>query len=407
MQILGPTGVGKSTLATGLALADVAAGRSVVLIEPKGDVVSDILARIPRDRLDDVVVVDPAEPQLPIGLNPLLAHGRSAELIADQVLAVFRALSESWGPRLEVVMHAALLTLARRGDASLCALPALLTNPAVRTRLRAGEDDLALDQFWGWFEALSPGEQQQVVAPVLTRLQPVLLRPTVRTMVGQLQPRFRIEEVFTNRRIVLVALRRGAIGPEAAALIGSLFIAELWQAVLGRTAIAPERRHPVVVYADEFQDYVHLPTDMADALAQARGLGVGLTLAHQHLAQLPGTLRAAVLANARSRVCFQLAGDDAHTIARLSGGRLDAQDFQRLPRFEAYAQLVVGGEVTEFASLRTLPLPPTAVDPQLVREASRRRYGRPLDEVEAEIRHLLEGEPEQPQAVGRRRRSER
>lgn len=407
LHVIGPTGTGKSTLLANLALADIEAGRSVVVVEPKGDVVADILARIPRERLDDVVVVDPSEPQLPIGLNPLVAHGRSTELIADQVLAVFRGLSTSWGPRLEVVLHAALLTLARRNDASLCALPALLTNPAVRTRLRAGSDDLALDQFWGWFEALSPGEQQQVVAPVLTRLQPVLLRPTVRTMVGQLQPRFRIEDIFTKRRIVLVTLRRGIIGPEAAALLGSLFIAELWQAVLGRTAIAPQRRHPVAVYADEFQDYVHLPTDMADALAQARGLGVGLTLAHQHLAQLPAPLRAAVLANARSRVCFQLAGDDAQAMARLSGGQLEAQDFQRLPRFEAYAQLVAGGEVTEFASLRTLPLQHESVDPQLVLQASRNRYGRPIGEVEAEIRNLLEGEPEQPGAVGRRRRSER
>jgi hypothetical protein len=302
-------------------------------------------------------------------------------------------------------MHAALLTLARQRHASLCALPALLTNPSVRARLRTRDADLALDQFWGWFEALTPGEQQQVVAPVLTRLQPVLLRPTVRTMIGQLDPRFRIEELFTKRRIVLVALRRGAIGPEASALIGSLFVAELWQAVLARTGVAPERRHTVSVYLDEFQTYTHLPTDMADALAQARGLGVGLTLAHQHLAQLPGPLRAA-LANARSRVCFQLAGDDAQTMARLSGGQLEAQDFQRLPRFEAYAQLVVGGEVTEFTSLRTLPLAPVSTDADVVREASRQRYGRPVEEVEAEIRSLLEGEPADRGAVGRRRRSE-
>jgi hypothetical protein len=146
---------------------------------------------------------------------------------------------------------------------------------------------------------------------------------------------------------------------------------------------------------------------MADALAQARGLGVALTLAHQHLAQLPGPLRAAVLANARSRVCFQLAGDDAQAMARLSGGRLEAQDLQRLPRFEAYAQLVAGGEVTEFTSLRTLPLPPVAGDADVVRDASRQRYGRPVEEVEAEIRSLLEGEPEDRSAVGRRRRSER
>jgi len=407
LHVLGPTGTGKSTLLANLAMADIAAGRSVVLIDPKGDVVTDILGRIPPNRTDDVVVIDPAERHLPIGLNPLVTHGRNGELVADQVLAVFRGLSESWGPRLEVVLHAALLTLARRPDASLCALPALLTNPTMRARLRSGNDDLALDQFWGWFEALSPGEQQQVVAPVLTRLQPVLLRSTVRTMIGQLSPRFRVEEIFTKRKIVLIALRRGVIGPEAAALIGSLFVAELWQAVLARTAIPTERRHIVAVYADEFQDYVHLPTDLADALAQARGLGVALTLGHQHLAQLPGPLRAAVLANARSRVCFQLAGDDAQAMARLSGGQLEAQDFQRLPRFEAYAQLVAGGEVTEFASLKTEPLPPVTRDSNAVLQASRNHYGRPVDQVEAEIRSLLEGEPEDRGAVGRRRRSER
>src|SRR5207253_5973994 len=118
------------------------------------------------------------------------------------------------------------------------------------------------------------------------------------------------------------------------------FVAELWQAVLGRTSVAAERRHPVAVYADEFQDYVHLPTDMADALAQARGLGVGLTLAHQHLAQLPSNLRAAVLANARSRVCFQLASEDANVFAKFASEKLKPVDFQRLRRFEAYAQLV-------------------------------------------------------------------
>ncbi len=393
LHVIGPTGTGKSTLLANLALADIAAGRSVVVIEPKGDLVNDILARVPHERADDVVVLDPAETQLPVGLNPLASRGRSPELIADQVLAVFRGLSESWGPRLQVVLHAALLTLARRSDASLCALPALLTNPAVRRRLRAGSDDLALDHFWAWFQALSPAEQQQVVAPVLTRLQPVLLRSSVRTIVGQLQPRFRIEDIFTKRKVVLVALRRGVIGPEAAALLGSLFIAELWQAVLGRAAITPERRHPVIVYADEFQDYVHLPTDMADALAQSRSYGVGWVVAHQHLAQLPANLRAAVLANARSRVCFQVTADDANVMAKLAGDKLEPADFQRLRRYEAYARIVAGGEITDFASLRTLPLPPTTVDPQAVRELSRRRYGRPVDEVEAEIRQLLQGEP--------------
>jgi hypothetical protein len=405
LHVIGPTGTGKSTLLANLILQDIRANRSVVVIEPKGDLVADVLARLPVERVDDVVVIDPTETEFPVGLNPLLARGRSPELVADQVLAVFHGLwANNWGPRLQDILHSSLLTLAGSGEASLCLLPALLTNPGLRSRLRSHVDDpIALEPFWAWFDSISDAERQQAIAPVLNKLRPFLLRRTVRTIVGQLEPRFRIDEVFTGRKIALVSLAKGRMGPESAALLGSLFVAELWQAVLGRASVAPERRHPVVVYADEFQDYVHLPTDMADALAQARGLGVGLVLAHQHLSQLPASVKAAVLANARSRVCFQLAGDDAQTMARLSAGQLEATDFQRLSRFEAYAQLVAGGEVTGLASIQTAPLPGCTIDPETVRASSRARYGRPAIEVERAIARLLEGDVVSDAPAGRRR----
>lgn len=408
LHVIGPTGVGKSTLLANLILQDAAAGRSVVVVEPKGDLIDDVLARLPEERIEDVIILDPADKVAPVGLNPLLPRGRNAELVADQVLAVFHGLwSSNWGPRLQDILHSSLLTLAARDDASLCLLPALLTNPAIRQRLRAEVDDpVGLEPFWAWFDSISDAERQQAIAPVLNKLRPFLLRRSVRAIVGQVQPRFRIDDVFTGRKIVLVSLAKGLIGPEAAALLGSLFIAELWQAILGRAAIAPRRRQVVPVYLDEFQDYVHLPTDMSDALAQARGLGVGLTLAHQHLAQLPSGLRAAVLANARSRICFQLAGEDAQTMARFSEGRLDSKDFQRLHRFEAYAQLVVDGEVSDYASLKTMPLSPATVDATRIRSISRGRYGRPVAEVDAEIRKLIESAAAQA-PVGRRRRTER
>jgi hypothetical protein len=407
LHVIGPTGTGKSTLLARLIGADITGGRGVVVVEPKGDLVAEVLSRIPPERFADVVVLDPGAGDYPIGLNPLLARGRSPEVVADHVLAVFHGLyAHNWGPRMQDILHASLLTLARRGDASLCVLPALLTNPAVRRRLVAGIDDpIALEPFWAWFESISEPERLQAIAPVINKLRPFLLRKSVRTIVGQVEPAFRIDEVFSQRKIVLVSLAKGLIGPEAAALLGSLFVAELWQAILGRARLPLERRQTVTVYADEFQDYVHLPTDMADALAQARGLGVGLTLAHQHLAQLPSALRAAVLANARSRVCFQLAGEDAQMMARFAGDPLRPLDFQRLRRYEAYAQLMVDGEVTDFVSLRTLSLPPPSADPQAVREGSRHRYGRPVSEVEAEIRALVDPEP-QAEALGRRRRTQ-
>ena len=82
---------------------------------------------------------------------------RPAELVADQVLAVFHDLyRENWGPRTQDILHAALLTLANKPGMTLCALPVLLSNPRFRRKAVAGlTDEVALKPFWAWFESLS------------------------------------------------------------------------------------------------------------------------------------------------------------------------------------------------------------------------------------------------------------
>src|SRR5581483_1804874 len=144
---------------------------------------------------------------------------------------------------------------------------------------------------------------------------------------------------------------------EAAALLGSLVVAQLWQAVQARTALPAEERPLTFAYIDEFQDYLHLPTGVEDVLAQARGLGLGLTLAHQHLGQLPTRIRDAVLANARSRVVFQLAASDARTVARELAPHLSAADLQGLGEYEVVASLSAGARVAAPVTGVTLPPP--------------------------------------------------
>jgi len=290
-------------------------------------------------------------------------------------------------------LHACLLTLARRRDASLVMLPLLLTQPGFRRSLTTGlHDPIALEPFWAWYEGLSDGERAQAIAPVMNKLRQWLLRPSLRAVLGQREPKFSIRQVFTERKVLLVPLRKGIIGPEAASLLGSLVVAELWQATLERAAIAPERRHPVMVFIDEVQDYLHLPTDLGDALAQARGLGVGFSLAHQFLAQLPNEMRAGMLANARSRVCFQLSHDDAVAMAK-GHPELSPDDFTALGQYEVYASLFARGRVTPYALGRTLaPSAPTS-DSAALRRSSRERYGRPLDEVEVGFADLIEHGP--------------
>lgn len=396
LHLLGPTGVGKSTVMARLALQDITAGHGVVVVDPKGDLVTDLLARIPTERQSDVVVLDPTDPA-PVGLATL-GTPASAELAADSLLAVFHLLyADSWGPRTHDILGACLLTLARRGDASLVMVPLLLTNPGFRrsvTRTVANADPMGLGSFWGWYESVSDAERAQAIAQLMNKLRPLLLRPGLRAVLGQRRPAFQLRDIFTERRILLVSLSKGTLGPEGAQLFGSLVVARLWQAALERVSVPVGARQPVFVHIDEVQDYLRLPGDLGDALAQARGLGVGFTLAHQHLDQLPKRLRAAVFANVRSRVCFQLSPDDARAVAGTSHGQLTAEDLTALPAYQAYAQLLVGGSTAPWCSVRTQPLPPVTGSAARVRDASRRRYGRPLDEVERDLLALVEPQPQ-------------
>jgi hypothetical protein len=390
LHLLGPTGTGKSTLLINLIVQDMAAGRAIVVIDPQGDLVNDVLARVPDIRRDDVIVLDPADVRAPVGLNPLLTRGRNPEVVADGLLAVFKGLyGDALGPRSQDILHACLLTLTRRDDASLVMLPLLLTNTGFRRSLTAGvRDPIALGPFWDWYEHLSEGERQAATAPIQNKLRQWLLRPSLRNVLGQGRPKLSISEVFATRKVLLVSLAQGQLGPEGAALLGSLAVAELWQATTERASIPASRRHPVMVYLDEFSAFLHLPTDLADALARSRGMGVGYTLAHQFLAQLSPSMRSAVLANTRSRVCFQLAPDDAGQIAR-SHPELSAEDFTSLDRYEVYASLFAHGQVTPFASGRTVPAPTPTTRAATLRIHSRQRYGVAKDQVEREFADLL------------------
>jgi hypothetical protein len=398
LHVFGPTGVGKSTLLSHLIRQDIEAGHGVVVVDPKGDLVDDTVTRLSADALKRVVVLDPSD-QAPVGLNPLASIGRGSGGVAvDGLLGVLHSLwASSWGPRLHDVLHAGLLTLAindQKPGHSLVELPLLLTNPTFRRPLVArasAHDPLGLGSFWAWFDGLSDEQTAQVLGPVMNKLRAFILRPDLRAVLGQNQPRFSVQQVFAERRSLLVRLPKGELGGESAALLGSLVVQQVWQATLARSAVPARSRHPVFVYLDEFQEVVRLPLDLGDALAQARGLGVGLVLAHQHLGQLGTDLRAGVLANAGSRVAFRLDHEDASTVAKRSGGKLSPDDFSSLPPFDAYADLVAEGAARGFASARTRPLGPAIRSVDSVRSANRRAWGVPRAETEAHLRALLEG----------------
>jgi hypothetical protein len=408
--LLGPTGSGKSNAMLSLIMADIEAGRGVLVIDPKSDLTTEILARVPESRRRDVVVIDPSD-KCPVGLNPLVSKRQNPALVADSILAVLKELyADSWGPRTQDILTGALMTLAQTPRSTLVWLPSLLTDARFRHKLtKRLSDPIGLEPFWNAFEAMTPGQRDQAIAPVLNKLRQFMLRPALRSVLGQTEPKFDLGDLFSQRRIVLVSLNKGLIGSEGARLLGSLVVAQLWPLILSRASLPPERRQIVSVFIDEVQDYLTLPTDLADALSQARGLGVGFTLAHQYRNQLPPNLRAGVDANAQNKIVFGLNAGDAHDMAAMAPD-LDVNDFMLLPRFGVYAHLMNGGHSTGWISGKTFPASPAIANPEHLRAASAETYGLAADQVEAQVVEAIglkgEAEPsdEPIQAVGRRLR---
>jgi hypothetical protein len=375
----GPIGSGKTNALLHLILADITAGRAVAVLDPKKQLIDDILARIPPQRIGDVVILDASEPH-PVGFNPLDVTGRDPDVVVDGILAVFQAVfADGWGPRTADIFSAALRTLARASSkgapATLIDLPRLLTDPVFRrSQVGAIGSDIGLAGFWAWYEAQSPAAQGAAIAPPLNKLRQLLLRPALIRMLEQRDPPFRLRDIWRDNKVVLIPLNEGLIGPGTAALLGSLVISDLWQATQERADEPGAEKRPGMVYVDEAPRFLHLPVSLADALAMSRSLSVCWFLAAQYRTQFPPALRTAVDMNARNKIIFATEFEDARDTARMSPD-LTAEDFMSLPKFHAYANLVAGGHPSGWAMVKTLPPPPTTTDPAVVRRLSNERYG--------------------------------
>ena len=295
MRICGPTGTGKTTLIAGQILSDAAAGRGVVFIDPKGDAVTDIIARLPEQAAGKVVLFDPEDRAAPPCLNVLQGDGSGTDtdVIIDNVTGIFRRIfAASWGPRTDDIFRSACLTLLGSvppgsGLVTLADIPALLGDDAYRHRLTAGIRDPVLRGFWDWYEQLSVPTRAHSIGPLMNKLRAFLLRRFARQAIAAGPSTFDMADVLDHGGLCLARLPKGILGEETAQLVGSFIVARTWQAASRRARIPETARPDAGLYIDEAQNFLNLPYPLEDMLAEARAYRLSVTMAHQNLAQLP------------------------------------------------------------------------------------------------------------------------
>lgn len=384
--VVGPTGSGKSTLLLNEITQDMQAGRGVILIDPNGDLARDVIARIPADRTGDLIYLDPSSSR-PVGLNPVACPPTDAELVADQIFHLFHSQSESWGPKLAELLRNALVVLASTGQ-TLLELPAVLTNAHFRDCLVAQLDPvfaLTVRDYFARYNADADGEYARTVPAVLNKVSPMIDRWRLRAILGQAKPTWSMQDVIDRGKLLVVALPSGSIGSEAADLLGVLVVQMVWNTVQRRSEVSRSQRRPVSLYIDEAPRFLRGGTDLGDMLARARGHGLEVIAAMQHLDQASLQLRAALLSEARTKVAFQPGPKDAATLATAFGREVHRDDFLDLRRHTALAVVAHAGQVSPPVTIQTHPRPePSGWGPTAL-SASLDRHGRDLAAVQQEI----------------------
>jgi hypothetical protein len=378
--VIGGSGTGKSTLLLNLILQDIERGDGIAVLDPHGDLIDAVLGRIPEQRIDDVVVFDPADEDYPIGFNILSAHSELERmLLSSDLVATFRRLATSWGDQMNSVLGNAILAfLESSSGGTLLDLRRFLVDPEFRaSHLRTvGDEEVVF--YWEREFSLLRGNPQ---APLLTRLDTFLRPKLIRNMVGQRESKLDFGRIMNERKIFLAKLSQGAIGKENSYLLGALLVSKFHQMALARQELEASRRADFFFYIDEFHHFI--TPSMADLLSGVRKYRLGLTLAHQDLEQLGAggaELLSSVFANAATRVVFRVGDQDAR---KLEGGFsfFEASDLLRLGVGEAIARV----DRADFDfNLKTRTLPPVdEEDARRWREEvigeSRRRYGTPKE----------------------------
>jgi DNA helicase HerA-like ATPase len=385
-HIIGATGVGKSTLIANMLIEDIKQGNGCALFDPHGDIVEDILARVPENRRDDVILIDPSDNDYAIGFNLLVATTDAEKIVlSSDLVSSFKRHATAWGDNMSAVLSNAVNTfLESSRDGTLIELKRFLLEEKFRNEFLTSVEDPSILYYWNNEYAMV----RKGIAPLLTRIDTFLRPKILKYMLAQTKGvdfRACIEE----KKIVLIKLSQGLIGEENSFLLGSIFLSKFNQVAQGRQSLPKHERHPYYIYLDEFQNFI--TPSITRILSGARKYGLGLILAHQELAQIDDTKTLnSVISNPYIRICFRLGDIDAK---KLESGfsYFEQSDLQGLDIGQAIVR--VGGSNSDF-NISTLPLSDintsrTEEIKQSIIEQTRSKYAQPKNIVENILTSLL------------------
>jgi hypothetical protein len=396
---IGQTGTGKSTLLKNMAIQDIINGDGVCVIDPHGVDINDILGAIPEHRMKDVIYFDPGYTQRPMALNMLEYDERFPEqktFVVNEMFSIFQKLyggtPESMGPMFEQYFRNATMLVIEdpASGNTLLDVSRVLVDEEFRNMKLSKCGNPIVVQFWKEIAEKAGGEGAlaNIVPYITNKFDVFLANDIMRPIIGQSKSSFDFREIMDGKKILLVNLAKGRLGDINAHLIGLILVGKILMAALSRVDDIQQGGQNVpdfYLHLDEFQN---ITTDsISTILSEARKYKLGLSIAHQFIAQLDDKIKDAVFGNVGSICSFRVGADDAEYLKNQFEPVFTANDLMNIDNRNAYLKMLIDGRPAKPFSIETLP--PTVANPDVaenLKQLSHLTYGRDRDEVEEEIR---------------------
>lgn len=393
--VIGQTGTGKTSILKNMIIEEIRAGNGATFIDPHGSDVQDILAAIPKERLDDVIYIDPTYTDRPFGLNMLEFDPTKPEqkiFVVNELLAIFKRLyassPESMGPAFEQYFRNATMLVMESPEIgnTMIDIMRVLVDAEYRTKKLELCKNPIVTQFWRDMATKTTGEAglQNMAPYIVNKFDVFISNDVMRPIIAQEKSSFNFREIMDQKKIFLVNLSKGKLGEMNANLIGLIIIGKFLLAAMSRVDAPLGSLPDHYLYVDEFQN-VTTPS-IAAILSEARKYGLSLNLAHQFLKQLPDDIKGAVFGNVGSMAIFRVGVEDASFFEEQLKPTFTGGDVQKIQNYNAYMKMLINGKPVPPFSIVTAP--PTRGNPTIIEELKKlsyMKYGRDRETVDKEI----------------------
>jgi hypothetical protein len=394
LYTIGQTGTGKSTFLQEMAKQDARNGKGFCFIDPHGDAVEDILANIPKERAEDVIIFNPADIERPFGLNLLEydpSHPEQKTFVINEMIGIFDQLYDlkaTGGPMFEQYMRNAMLLIMEHPESgsTLMEISKVLADEDFRKMKLSHCQNPIVSDFWTKEAEKAGGEAAlaNMVPYITSKLTTFISNDMMRPIIAQQKSTLDFKDIMNSKKILLVNLSKGRIGEINARLLGMVVVGKILMAALSRVDIPEPERIDFYLYLDEFQNVT--TNSIAQILSEARKYRLDLIIAHQFIAQLKEEISKAVFGNVGSLCAFRVGAEDAEFLEKQFAPTFSANDLVNVDNRNLFAKLLINNELTKPFNMKTYPPTKGSVEiASALKELSRLKYGRDKEIVNREI----------------------